>query len=98
KVRLHFAETFFTTAGSRTFNVTINGTQVLTNFDIFAAAGAANKAVIREFTLNADSSGVYTITTTSVVNSALVSGIEITSGATCTAPTTPGGLTATATS
>ncbi len=98
KVRLHFAETFFTTAGSRTFNVTINGTQVLTNFDIFAAAGAANKAVIKEFTLNADSSGMYTITTTSVVNSALISGIETTSGAACTAPTAPSGLTATATS
>ena len=27
-VRLHFCETFFTTAGSRTFNVSINGTQV----------------------------------------------------------------------
>jgi len=100
KVRLHFAETFFTTAGSRTFNVTINGTQVLTNFDIFAAAGATNKAVIREFTLNADSNGMYTITTTSVVNSALISGIEMVPGAnTCsTAPTTPGGLGATAVS
>ena len=100
KVRLHFAETFFTTSGSRVFNVSINGTQVLTNFDIFAAAGAANKAVIKEFTLNADSNGMYTITTTSVVNSALISGIEIVPGtSTCsTVPTAPSGLGATATS
>src|SRR5207302_886544 len=49
-VRLHFAETFFSTAGSRTFNVSINGTQVLSAFDIFAAAGAKNKAIIKQFT------------------------------------------------
>ncbi len=97
-VRLHFAETFFTTAGSRTFNVSINGTQVLTNFDIFATAGAQNKAVIEQFTVNANSSGQYVIQFTSVINNSLVSGIEITSGAPCTAPTAPSGLSATATS
>jgi hypothetical protein len=31
-VRLHFAETYFNTTGSRTFNVSINGTRVVTNF------------------------------------------------------------------
>jgi hypothetical protein len=97
-VRLHFAETFFTTAGSRTFNVSINGTQVLSNFDIFATAGAQNKAVIEQFTVNANSTGQYVIQVTSVINQSLVSGIEITSGAACTAPTTPSGLSATATS
>jgi len=76
-VRLHFAETFFTAAGSRTFNVSINGTQVLTNFDIFAAAGASNKAVIKQFTENASSTGAFSITFTSVVNTAIVSGIEV---------------------
>ncbi|HWX54029.1 MAG TPA: malectin domain-containing carbohydrate-binding protein [Verrucomicrobiae bacterium] len=95
-VRLHFAETFFTTAGSRTFNVSINGTQVLTNFDIFATAGAQNRAVIEQFTENANASGQYVIQFTSVVNQSLVSGIEITSGAACTAPSTPSGLSATA--
>jgi chitodextrinase len=95
-VRLHFAETFFTAAGLRTFNVNINGTQVLTNFDIFAAAGAQNKAVIEQFTANANSNGQYVIQFTSVINQSLVSGIEITSGAACTAPTAPTGLNATA--
>src|SRR5437762_3574392 len=76
-VRLHFAETFFSTTGSRVFNVKINGTQVLTNFDIFAAAGAKNKAVIKQFTENASSTGDYVITFTSVVNNSLVSGIEV---------------------
>lgn len=76
-VRLHFAETFFTTTGSRTFNVSINGTTVLTNFDIVAAAGVGNKAVIEQFTEPASSTGNYVITFTSVVNQSLISGIEI---------------------
>ena len=97
-VRLHFAETFFTTSGSRTFNVSINGTQVLTNFDIFATAGAQNKAVIEQFNEPANSSGQYVITFTSVVNQSLVSGIEITSGASCTPPSAPSGLSASAVS
>jgi hypothetical protein len=75
-IRLHFAETFWTAAGKRVFNVSINGTQVLTKFDVFAAAGAQNKAVIQQFTANANSSGQYVITFTSVVDNSLVSGIE----------------------
>jgi hypothetical protein len=76
-VRLHFAETFWTTAGARVFNVSINGTPVLTNFDIFATAGAKNKAVIEQFTVNANASGQYVIQFTTVKDNSLVSGIEI---------------------
>jgi chitodextrinase len=67
------------TAGSRQrmFNVAINGTQVLTGFDIFATAGAQNRANIQEFTTTASSSGSIVITFTSVVDNALISGIEI---------------------
>jgi hypothetical protein len=49
-VRLHFAETKWTSIGARIFSVAINGLTVLTNFDIFAAAGTSNKAVVRDFT------------------------------------------------
>jgi hypothetical protein len=76
-VRLHFAETFWSSAGSRIFNVTINGTRVLTNFDIFATAGAMNKAVIEQFTVNANSSGQYVIQFATVKDNSLVNGIEI---------------------
>jgi Carbohydrate binding module (family 6)/Malectin domain len=76
-VRLHFCETFFTTKSSRTFNVSINGTQVLTNFDIVAASGGINTANIQQFTAAANSSGQYVLTFTSVTNNALISGIEI---------------------
>jgi beta-glucanase (GH16 family) len=76
-VRLHFAETYFSTAGSRKFNVTINGTQVLGAFDIFAAAGGKNKAIIEPFTVNANASGQYIIQFTSTVNQSLLSGVEV---------------------
>ncbi len=76
-VRLHFAETYWTAAGQRTFNVSINGQQVLTNFDIFATAGAANKAVVEQFTATADSSGKITLQFTTVKDNAQVNGIEV---------------------
>ncbi len=98
-VRLHFCETFFSSAGSRTFNVSINGTQVLTDFDIFAAAGGQNIANIQAFTEPANSSGQFVIVFTSVVNNSLVSGIEVDTGtgSSCTAaPSVPSGLGATA--
>ena len=76
-MRLHFAETFWTAAGQRVFNVSINGTQVLANFDIFATAGAMNKAVIRQFTATANGSGQINLVFTTVTDKALISGIEV---------------------
>ena len=58
-VTLKFAELYWTAANGRVFNVAINGTKVLSNFDIFAAAGAAFKAVDKTFTVT--SSGTITI-------------------------------------
>ena len=57
KVRLHFAEYYWSAANARAFNVAINGTQVLTNYDIFTAAGGKNKAIVREFTSTPNGSG-----------------------------------------
>jgi len=76
-VRLHFAEIFDTGAGQREFNVTIQGTQVLTNFDIYATAGAENKAVVEAFPVTADSNGRITIQLTSVISNPFIAGIEI---------------------
>ena len=76
-VRLDFAEEYWTTAGSRTFNVLINGTQVLTSFDIFAAAGGEYIAVIKAFTATASSTGTVTIQFVTVKDNAQVNGIEI---------------------
>jgi hypothetical protein len=48
-VRLHFAEFKLSSARQRKFNVDINGTPVLSNFDIYAEAGAKDKAVVKDF-------------------------------------------------
>src|SRR4029077_17784823 len=61
QVRLHFAEIAFGSAGARVFNVAINGSTVLSNFDIFATAGGANKALVEQFTSTADATGKITI-------------------------------------
>ncbi len=77
-VRLHFAEIFWTAAGQRKFNVAINGTPVLTNFDIIAAAGAANKAIVQQFTATATSTGTIGISfTVGAADAPKISGIEI---------------------
>ena len=72
-----YMETYFTTAGSRVFNVSINGTQVLANFDIVKASGGGNIANIQQFSTTANASGQIVITFTSLTNNALISGIEI---------------------
>jgi fibronectin type 3 domain-containing protein len=76
-VRLHFAEEYWTTAGSRIFNVSIDGTQVLTNFDIFATAGGEYKAVVEQFTETVPSNGTLTIQFATVKDNAQINGIEI---------------------
>ena len=99
-VQLDFAEEYWTAAGSRTFNVLINGTQVLTNFDIFATAGGEFKAVDESFTATASSAGAVTIQFVSVKDNAQVNGIEISpagggSGTNTVTVTNPGSRTAT---
>ena len=77
-VRLHFAEIFWELAlGQPRFNVSINGTPVLSNFDIFATAGGKDKAIVEQFTTTADSSGQITIQFTTVKDNAKLSGLEI---------------------
>src|SRR5260221_1112903 len=95
-VRLHFVETYWTSSGQRVFNVSINGSQALSNFDIIAATGAKDKAIVKQFTATANSSGQITIQFSTVVDNAKVDGIEIIPvGGTTPTPTptpTPGGL------
>ena len=55
-LRLHFADFQLTAAGQQQFDVSVNGTQVLTNFDIFATV-VANTAVVETFTATANSQG-----------------------------------------
>ena len=90
-VRLDFAENYFQSAGERSINVAVNGSPALTNFDIYAAAGASFKAISRSITTTADVSGKITISLTNVKGGAKVDAIRISpviSTTTTTAPTT----------
>ena len=62
-VRLHFVDFSSAAAGQRQFNVSINGAQVLTNFDIFAETGAVSKAIVEQFYTTADENGIIEIQT-----------------------------------
>ncbi len=64
--------------------MSINGTPVLTNFDIYVAAGAENKAVNETFSATANSSGQIVINFAGIDSNttAVMSGIDLYSGAT----------------
>lgn len=78
-VRLHFAEIEAAkfSMDARKFDVRLNDILVLHNFDVFAAAGAGNKAVIKELTFFADPAGQLAIRFDNVTGGAIVSGIEV---------------------
>jgi fibronectin type 3 domain-containing protein len=100
-VRLHFAELYFSTAGSREFDVAINGTTVLTNFDIYGTANANYTAVIEQFTTTANSSGQVVIAfTNGAKDQPMINGVEVLGSSTScsTVPSAPAGLTATTSS
>ncbi len=76
-VRLHWAELTWQAAGQRKFNVAINGTTVLSAFDVFAAGGYKS-AVARTFTTTANSSGQIVIAfSQGGADNPFISGIEI---------------------
>jgi autotransporter-associated beta strand protein len=79
-VRLHFCESYWSASGQRIFNVLLNGTKVLGNFDIYAAAGAQNKAVIKEISTTAKANGTITVQFSNVVDNASISAIEVLQG------------------
>src|SRR5205807_3526573 len=77
QVKLFFAEIYFTQAAQRTFNVTINGTQVLTNYDTVADVGA-NKGVVKTFTTTAaGASPNVTVVFGHATNNPSIKGVQI---------------------
>ncbi|HEX3642074.1 MAG TPA: thaumatin family protein [Ktedonobacteraceae bacterium] len=88
-VSLDFAETYWTKVGQRIFDVKLNGQQVLSNFDILAASGGANKAVVKQFSATADATGKLTIQFIRIKDNALVNGIGVFAGSMLISPPTP---------
>jgi hypothetical protein len=77
-VLLHFSENYYSAAGKRVFNVAINGTTVLSDFDIYKTVGAQYAALVETFTAIANSSGDIVIAfTKGTADQPLVDGIEI---------------------
>jgi hypothetical protein len=76
KVRLKFAEIWFTSPGRRVFDVAINGKTVLESFDIVARAGGPNRAIDTEFRVAAVNNAIE-IEFTPGVSNPKISAIEI---------------------
>ena len=76
-LRLHFADIFSGDVGQRIFNIDINQSRVLTNFDIIAAAGGPGIAVAREFSVSADAAGNIAVLFGNVIDSAIPAAIEV---------------------
>jgi hypothetical protein len=75
-VRLHFAELNKNGAGLRRFDVRLESRTVLSNFDVYAAAGGIDRAVSREFTTSV-TDGAATIDFITRLENAKVSAIEL---------------------
>ena len=88
-VTLYFAETYLSGPGQRLFSVTINGTAVLSDFDIYASAGGANRAIARSFDTTAGSSGQVVIQFIPGTENPKINGITVTGGGTTATPPPP---------
>ena len=71
------AETYWTAAGDREFNAFIQGQQVLTNFDIFAAAGGPNLPLSLVFTNAVTNCQLQILFTPGAADKARVSGVQV---------------------
>lgn len=77
-VTLYFVEHFFSAAGKRVFDVIINGTKVLSGFDVFADAGGQYIAVQHSFTTTANPSGQVVVQfVTGAVDNPIVNAIAV---------------------
>lgn len=76
EVRLYFAETYdgAFSVGARIFNVSIEGEQVLTNYDVFDKVGAYT-AIVETFQVNSD--GTLNINFGHVIENPAIKAIEI---------------------
>ncbi|MCA9912272.1 MAG: endo-1,4-beta-xylanase, partial [Anaerolineae bacterium] len=79
-VNLYLAERYFDLAGNRAYDVSIEGQQVLDNFDPYTIAGA-DAGFVQSFVVQSDT--ILNIEFTNVIQNAAVMGIEIIAGSGC---------------
>jgi endoglucanase Acf2/fibronectin type 3 domain-containing protein len=77
-VQLYFMDPTSTANGQRNFNVSINGSQALTNFDVYAAAQGQYRAIQENFNATANTSGQIVISfTAGTAGQPIVEGITV---------------------
>lgn len=76
-LKLHFAECTFDEAGERRFHVNVNGTPVLSNFDIFKEAGGQNTALVKSFNNQEVTDGFVTVKFIHDLSFPVVAAIEL---------------------
>lgn len=74
-LKLHFVEMYYTSSGKRTFNVSAEGKQLLSNFDIYAAAGK-DAAHVRSFDVQV-TGGSLNVQFNGVIGDAIIAGLEV---------------------
>ncbi len=76
-IRLHFADPTNAAAGSRKFDIVLQGQTAQSNFDIAAAAGGKNIATVREFQVTASGGSGIHLSFVNRTSYAIISGIEV---------------------
>ena len=76
-VKLYFVEHFWTAPWKRVFDVVINGTKVLENFDIFANTGGRWIARSHSFTTTANSNGQVVVQFVAGIDNPMVNAIVV---------------------
>jgi hypothetical protein len=76
-VNLKFAELYYTSTGNRVFNVAINGSTVLSNFDVVAQAGGGFRAVDKPFTVPINGGQITIQFSTGTADLPIINAIEI---------------------
>ncbi len=77
EIQLLEAETYWTSTNQRAFNLFIEGQQVLTNFDIFAAAGGKNNPITLVFTASVSDAQLEMDFVPGTHDNARASGIQV---------------------
>jgi hypothetical protein len=75
-LRFTFSEVWWTTAGSRRFDVLVSGARVLSGIDVFDAAGAQFVGTTREVNVTAASSSLAIILAATADN-AIIAALEV---------------------
>jgi Malectin domain len=76
RVELHFAEIYWTAAGSRLFDISIEGVKVATNFDVWTKAGGKGVAIVERYEIYVVD-GVLSISFTTKLDQMKISGIAV---------------------